>query len=238
MRIQIVSDLHIEEWPLEPFAVDADVLVLAGDIHSEPEGLRQWLRRMPHVPIVMVLGNHEYDHKQFDRVLPAFRAAVAEFPNLHLLELERADIGGVTFLGANMWTDMRGGLDAPPIARVLKAFDMRGVTVDDLMAEHRTARSWLESAFPKEGKRVVVITHTAPSFRSQHPRFENSPLNGFFASAMDEVVERLGPQLWVHGHMHDPVDYTIGRTRVISNPRGYQGENPGWNPFVSLVELA
>jgi hypothetical protein len=23
--------------------------------------------------------------------------------------------------------------------------------------------------------------------------------------------------------MHDPVDYTIGTTRVLSNPRGYKG---------------
>ena len=30
--------------------------------------------------------------------------------------------------------------------------------------------------------------------------------------------------LWTHGHMHDPLDYMIGDTRVVCNPRGYVGE--------------
>ena len=138
MKLQLVSDLHIESNPIAPFETRGDVLVIAGDTHVEPAGLAQWLQRQqPAVPAIIVLGNHEFDHKRFDEVLPAFRAAVADFPNVHLLERDRIDIGGVTFLGANLWTDMRGGLDAPAVARVLKWFDMRGVTVDDLMAVHR-----------------------------------------------------------------------------------------------------
>lgn len=27
--------------------------------------------------------------------------------------------------------------------------------------------------------------------------------------------------LWVHGHMHDSLDYRINGTRVVYNPRGY-----------------
>ena len=27
--------------------------------------------------------------------------------------------------------------------------------------------------------------------------------------------------LWVHGHMHDPVDEMLGNTRIIANPHGY-----------------
>jgi hypothetical protein len=32
--------------------------------------------------------------------------------------------------------------------------------------------------------------------------------------------------------MHDPVDYKIGETRVVSNPRGYIGheDTSGFNP--------
>jgi Icc-related predicted phosphoesterase len=238
VKLQIVSDLHLEESPLEPFAPRADVLIIAGDTHDEPAGLNRWLRGLPaHVPIVAVLGNHEFDHKEFATAVAAYREAVAEFAHVHLLERERVDIGGVTFLGANLWTDMRGGADAPAIARVLKRFDIRGVNVDDLMAVHRASTEWLESAYPHDQERVVVVTHTAPSLRSQHPRFEGSPLNGFFASDLDALVKRLAPTLWVHGHMHDAVDYAIGTTRVVSNPRGYPGENPTWRPNSLIVEV-
>jgi len=30
-----------------------------------------------------------------------------------------------------------------------------------------------------------------------------------------------GADLWFHGHVHDSVDYTVGRCRVVANPRGY-----------------
>lgn len=238
MKIQIVSDLHLESGPLEPFDVRADALVLAGDIDGEPAGLAEWLRRSrPRVPVVIVLGNHEFDHKRFDEVLPAFRAAVEAFPDVHLLERESIDICGVTVLGANLWTDMRGGRDAPAIARVIKYFDMRGIDVDGLMAEHKATREWLARDYPRGNERAVIVTHTAPSFRSQHPRFDGSPLNGFFASDLDRLVEELQPRLWIHGHMHDAVDYTIGSTRIISNPRGYAGENPRWDPYTAIVEV-
>jgi len=238
VNLQIVSDLHLEGSPLEPFAPTGDVLIVAGDMHDDPAALGRWLSGIPSdVPVIAVLGNHEFDHKDFAAVLPAYRDALAELRNVHLLERERLDIGGVSFLGANLWTDMRGGADAPAIARVLKHFDMRGVNVDDLMEVHRESTAWLEEAYPRDSDRVVVVTHTAPSFRSQHPRFEGSALNGFFASDLDPLVERLGPKLWVHGHMHDAVDYAIGATRVASNPRGYPGENPSWNPYSLIVEV-
>lgn len=220
------------------FAVTGDVLVIAGDTHDEPEHLRRFVASLPAAtPKIIVLGNHEFDHKEFARALPAYRAALAGLPGVHLLERESIALDGVTFMGANLWTDMRGGLDAPAVARVLTAFDMRGVSVDDLIALHRETVLWLETSYPRGAKRVVVVTHTAPSFRSQHPRFAGSALNGFFASDLDALVQRLSPELWIHGHVHDPFDYTIGRTHVVCHPRGYPGENPGWDPQATMLEI-
>lgn len=34
------------------------------------------------------------------------------------------------------------------------------------------------------------------------------------------------PALWVHGHIHRSLDYRVGGTRVVCNPRGYPHENP------------
>ena len=35
------------------------------------------------------------------------------------------------------------------------------------------------------------------------------------------LIEEKKPALWIHGHAHNSVDYTIGETRILSNPRGY-----------------
>jgi predicted phosphodiesterase len=51
MRIRVLSDLHIEFFDLEPPEVDADVIVLAGDILTEHYGLA-WARRVfPNTPV-------------------------------------------------------------------------------------------------------------------------------------------------------------------------------------------
>lgn len=215
-----------------------DVLVVAGDTHDEPDQLRRFAVSLPEAkPAILVLGNHEFDNKEFAAALPAYRAALDGVPNVHLLERDSITVDGVTFLGANLWTDMRGGLDAPAVARVLAAFGMRGVSVDDLIALHRDTIRWLEASRPRATGRTVVVTHTAPSLRSQHPRFAGSALNGFFTSDLDALVQRLAPDLWIHGHVHDPFDYTIGRTRVVCHPRGYPGENPGWDPYGAMIEI-
>ena len=67
----------------------------------------------------------------------------------------------------------------------------------------------------------MVITHHAPSPRCIRPWFHNSRLNPGFASNLDAVIEKYQPVLWVHGHMHDPVDEMLGNTRIIANPHGY-----------------
>ena len=215
-----------------------DALIVAGDTHDEPHELRRYAESLPKdKPALFVLGNHEFDHKEFAPALPAYRAALAGLPNVRLLERDAITLNGVTFLGANLWTDMRGGLDSAAVARVLTFFDMRGVTVDDLITLHRETVTWLERIYPRDAERVVIVTHTAPSFRSMHPRFAGSPLNGFFESDLDALVERLGPQLWIHGHVHDAFDYMIGRTRIVCHPRGYPGENAAWDPLAKVIDV-
>jgi hypothetical protein len=81
MKIQLLSDLHLEAHPQftpEP-APAADELVLAGDIGSYQEGglladTSFGLERfspLPQfagwpVPVLLVPGNHEYDAQDFD----------------------------------------------------------------------------------------------------------------------------------------------------------------------------
>ena len=82
MKIQLLSDLHLESNPtfMPRAATGADVLVLAGDIGSYQTGsalsktgdtdfglarfspLHGW-----HTPVLFVPGNHEYDGLDFDQ---------------------------------------------------------------------------------------------------------------------------------------------------------------------------
>jgi len=70
-----------------------------------------------------------------------------------------------------------------------------------------------------------VVSHHSPSPRSVPDRFRDDPLSPAFSSDLESLILRHQPDLWIHGHTHDSFDYTIGRTRVICNPKGYSYEH-------------
>jgi hypothetical protein len=77
----------------------------------------------------------------------------------------------------------------------------------------------------------VEGTHHAPSPRSVPPQHAGSLMNAAFVSDLEDFVRESGVKLWIHGHTHYNVDYSIGTTRVYSNQRGYPGEVvPGFKP--------
>jgi Icc-related predicted phosphoesterase len=239
MNIQIASDLHLEflesRFPgyriIDP-ASDADVLVLAGDIHHAERAIdvfNDWP-----VPVVYVHGNHELYHQQYDDAVEKLRAA-ARGGNVRFLECDEAVLNGVRFLGCCLWTDYRLYPDSEAAAMreaEQKLADHRAIhvgerlfTAQDAQGRHIRARAWLETKLAEDfdGK-TVVVTHHAPHPLSIHPRYAGSPLNAAFASDLMPLVEHA--DLWIHGHVHDSFDYAADGTRVIANPRGYARTRP------------
>src|SRR5436305_11556154 len=92
---------------------------------------------------------------------------------------------------------------------------MRLHILGDLHLEFGTAK------VPVTDARTIVVTHHAPSPRSEAPYHANSPLKPAFASDLDELVEESRVPLWIHGHTHYNVDYVIGSTPRIDESAGY-----------------
>jgi predicted phosphodiesterase len=76
MRVQALSDLHLEE---AAFGIDRTVLkkldavVLAGDISPGSAGIGWARRKFADVSIIFVAGNHEFFACDFDRTLDDLR---------------------------------------------------------------------------------------------------------------------------------------------------------------------
>ncbi len=87
---------------------------------------------------------------------------------------------------------------------------------------------------------VVVCGHHAPSKASTHPRYKTEVLmNGAYSTNLDEfILDRRQIKLWTHGHTHEDFDYMIGTTRIVCNPRGYDGyEERAYNFKLKYVEI-
>lgn len=88
---------------------------------------------------------------------------------------------------------------------------------------------WLRQQFGlHRGRKIVVLTHHAPSPRSIPPKFYGEPLNCAFASDLESLVPwKAGTSLGSLGHITRCSDYQIGNTRILANPRGYPQEAVG-----------
>ncbi len=254
MRLQLLSDLHLETEVFEPTpAPDAELLVLAGDIDSTWAGLEKF-RDWP-VPALFVAGNHEFDAREITQTWPALRDRCARL-GIRLLECESLvvpDRAGqrIRFVATVRWSDfdlfgpaqreraMRAGSYFVKVMRSTRngaPFDAAAVREESLIC-----RDWLRAELvqPNAGwDKTVVITHFAPSFRSADPRYGAQPGTASFCNADDEMLPHA--DLWIHGHLHCQFDYVVphanGATRVVCNARGHarRGEADGHQPLLVL----
>jgi len=255
MKLWVISDLHCEFG--QPFVhsppAGADVLVCVGDILTR--GIVpsiEWLAaNIPSsMPVVFVAGNHEYYRAAAQESIRDARLLRGSYPNIHFLEDEMVNIGGIRFVGATLWTDFRLNGGDPELAMAAAQSgmnDYKKIKFSKLpyrkfkpihaYRKHQESRAFLKSALEiATASKTVVLSHHAPSPRSIPPEFQGDPLSACYASDLEELILEGRPTLWVHGHVHHGFDYQIGRTRVVANPRGYPGERTGFDPQL-VVEI-
>ena len=250
MRIQLLSDLHLESEAFEPVPhPEADLLVLAGDIDSSWRGYLRFAD-WP-VPVLAVAGNHEFDGREMNGAWPALREHCGRL-GITLLERESCILSArdgrrLRFVGAVRWCDFDafGAVERPRAMRAgayfqrVMAATLGGLPFDAeaVRREALASRAWLAAALaePAHGRweASVVVTHFAPSLASADPRYGRQIGTACFCNADDALLP--GAALWLHGHLHCRHDYTVehagGRTRVVSQARGLEakGETTGYD---------
>ena len=97
-------------------------------------------------------------------------------------------------------------------------------TPEDTVQDHKKMLEYINVTSEPLGK-YVVVGHHAPSKASTHPRYQTEVIvNGAYSSRLDQfILDNPQIKLWTHGHTHEDFDYMIGTTRVVCNPRGYDG---------------
>ena len=257
MRVQILSDLHVEfDGNLIPaLAPDAELIILAGDlapVHTRRVGdiAKRWAGadRILYVP-----GNHEFYGSDIEVAERELARQCLEH-GVTLLDRGAVTIDGIRFIGATLWTDFRleagvlgeawahheVGQAAPDFTGAIRDRNApEGLfTTQESARRHADDRAFIEAELEKaeaSGLTPIVITHHAPSPRCIRPWFEKSRLNPGFASDLDALIARYQPPLWVHGHMHDSVDEWVGETRILANPHGYgRVEGHTFNPLLVI----
>jgi Icc-related predicted phosphoesterase len=212
---------------------------------------RDFLKRVsfqfPHV--IYIAGNHEFYHGKWERTLKVLHGECAKFPNVYFLEQESKTIDDVTFIGGTLWTDMNKGdpLTLHAVRDMMSDFrvilkENEGYTrlkPADTCVRHVKMLQYIRTVVAEQhDRKFVVVGHHSPSKLSTHEQYANEHLmNGAYSSDLTEfIMDHPQIKLWTHGHTHHPFDYVVGETRIVCNPRGYEGYEPdsGWDPNIVI----
>lgn len=262
MNFALASDLHLEFKEVDIKKVDSDTLVLAGDIcvaarigkdSVDGKRIQDFFEDVTtkYRNVVYVAGNHEYYHGKLHKTDDILAEFATRFPNLHYLQNDWVEIDGVPFTGATLWTDVNKGCPVTQSTLMSNMGDYRLITNDargytklrptHTLGIHANTKKFFDSKLKSFWNRMcVVITHHAPSSMSIDPHYVGDHyMNGGYASDLSEfILDNTNIAVWCHGHIHAPMDYRIGGSRVVSNPRGYYGYEHSSLEFTpKLIEI-
>ena len=250
MKIATYSDLHLEfgdGWNL-PSDLDADILLLAGDIIvlGDFGPLKRFLQKWDK-PVVFVPGNHEfYTWRNMSQCLDDFRQWLStNLPQVIVLDDEAISFENVHIFGGAMWTDFHkrniGSMESAKrnmidYKRIIAPNGAKLAPADTIIF-HEVFKKKLVDWFETTPEGIhIVITHHEPAWNpnSTHPR---TPMSGAFTCGdMIGIIQKYQPDFWLYGHTHDHARYSIGKTMFISNPLGYPTgehawESKGFDPY-------
>jgi len=218
MRLAALGDLHIGENAERPYrelfsriSQVADALALCGDLTNfgktpEAEILAEDLQALT-IPVVGVLGNHDYECGQPQEV-----ARILHQAGVKLLDGEAYEVEGVGFAGAKGFIGGYGRNMLSPFGEpAIKAFVQ--ASVDENLKLESSLRML-------KTERTVVVLHYSPIAET----LEGEPpeIFPFLGSArMGETIDRFdGVKLVLHGHAHSGA---------------YQGHTPRGTPVYNVA---
>jgi uncharacterized protein len=231
LRVAAIGDLHVKENSTAPFrdlfaqiSREADVLVLCGDLTDlglvkEAEILIEDLKACA-IPVVAVLGNHDYESGLQEELAKMFRGA-----GVNLLDGQSCEIEGVGFVGVKGFCGgfgrrMLGAFGEPAIKQFVAEATNEAMRLENAM---RTVRS----------HRSVVVLHYAPILDTVDGEpLEILPWIG--SSRLAETIDRFQVSAVVHGHAHTGKyeGLTPGGAKVYNCARMI--EKPTGRPYAIL----
>lgn len=248
--IMIAQDMHDHSAP-DPYSPGGQAAF--GRRVEAAMRFRNFLKRVsdafPHV--VYVAGNHEFYHGKFYASIEHLAEECAKFPNVYFLERGYKKIDDVAFIGGTLWTDcnkydpltMHALRDMMNDFRIIRHdyAGYRTLKPSDIAERHKLTLGYFKHVLDEHREdKCVIVGHHSPSHQSIHPQYAHDTLmNGGYHSDLSQfILDHPQIVLWTHGHTHHRFDYKIGDTRIVCNPRGYEGweGDTGWD-INEIIEI-
>ncbi|MCF7918952.1 MAG: metallophosphoesterase [Candidatus Cloacimonetes bacterium] len=240
MKIQIVSDLHLEfpenrVWLREnPLPSAAQLLIIAGDMipyvyqHQTEEFLDTFSRDFQQV--FAIFGNHEFYQGEINTAYPVYDQLLR--PNLRLLNNRSFDFEGIRFLFTILWTDIPLA-ERENVQAMMNDFrlinkrtifkELQTLQIEDMLNYNLLSLKFLEQELNDAvDKKVIVVTHHVPVYESLPGNYLDNALKYAYANDLSSLIAaNTQIKAWICGHCHYPDRRMLGDTLLVRNPLGY-----------------
>lgn len=260
MRIAIFSDIHLENkingqetqsWLFDH--AHADVVVLAGDIHTKGRGVK-WAKETFTCPVIYVPGNHEGWGSHWQKMIAEMKQEAVN-SNVHVLNNDAIVIDGVRFLGCTLWTTFDAwpnrheamfeagqGKDMylPGMRdyKYIRTAGYRKILPRDTLEWSNQSRNWLLDQPTFDGP-TMVVTHHAPVIEGLRHQKVTEVYDAAYANDWEDGVKTINPTAWIYGHTHTPRRFMVGNTQMISHAVGHLSEklDPLYQSVVEVTQI-
>lgn len=232
---------------------DSDTFtVIAGDISAYTDEAIKWIHENVKNG-VFVEGNHigysnkphsiQYYQTQLEKEFPIDASVSYLYDNYKVID-DCVFVGGILFTDFKLYGEGTSffskqasinGLNDYRYNRYNSLYERPTEAQDKYPAVKKVVPNNYETMFYKTkkaienacemfpDKKIIVVTHHAPSEKSIGVMYQTSKTNSSYASNLENfILDHPNIKLWCHGHIHTSSDYMIGDCRVICNPRGYE----------------
>lgn len=246
MKLQYMSDLHVEDYPrfVSP-PVTARTVALLGDIcHGFMPKYKQVLSWFSenYNDVILVPGNHEYHN-----VLPKeacddyLRELCDDYGNVHYLNHSHVVLNDIKFIGCTLWYSIPKSLHSLYEAgqgdyRHIVTHNGK-LTASDVCRWNEEDVNYIESSL--DSGRCVVLTHhpgsekMTTSYKGDRGKYARAYYNNF-----EYLMHgKTAPELWLSGHTHLCKREVEGNTLMLSNCKGYPSEESktGFDPYATVT---
>jgi predicted phosphodiesterase len=251
LTFDLISDLHVETWPLTfdwTGQSTSMVCVVAGDISRDRDLVKQTLEHLStcYQAVFYIDGNdeHRWSFDNFDDSYSSLINSIEKIPNMVFLQDHVGVVDGVAFVGTNGWWgyDLNPDVDYDQTKLWFQDhYQINQQQVDNIEALAMQDFAYLTRSIQKlqtmpDVKQIVLVTHTVPRLEliNHDPAIATTyRVNTSGNSAMQYVLENDTENkisTWCFGHYHGDVDQVIGDVRYVNNCRG-RGNTP-WSKSV------
>lgn len=246
ISFDVISDLHFNNFSTHLYPnikPNSEILVMLGDV-CEVDQVRQMMPFFRYVSsnwklILFIPGNHEFYGYFLDDTVSVLKCELQSLTNIKILDNECYRVNNTLFVGSTLWSNMdndnpvtkvvcKGAIsDYKYIKKSYYENNKHPITPNDTVALFDRNIEFIEdSVFNKGNDEIVILTHHAPSYSCVDAKYKGERTNGAFVSDLNEfILDNPQIKVWAYGHTHNAKDFYIDTCRVVSNPKGYSGEN-------------